>query len=92
MSGRHVCAFDGHDSWVRSVRFHPHGQVLLSVSDDKSVRVWPLASRRCMRTIEQAHTQFVSCLTFHAKFPLMATGSVDAAVALWQCVTGLMVV
>ena len=30
----------GHDTWVRSVRFHALGPFLLSVSEDKSIRTW----------------------------------------------------
>jgi len=35
-----VFTFKGHDNWIRGVAFHPFGQFIFSVSDDRSVRVW----------------------------------------------------
>jgi platelet-activating factor acetylhydrolase IB subunit alpha len=51
----------GHDNWVRSVKFHPGGKFLLSVADDKTLRVWDLASKRLFKTLD-AHSHFASCL------------------------------
>jgi len=36
----------GHDNWVRGVVFHPSGKFLLSVADDKTMRVWELKTGR----------------------------------------------
>lgn len=37
--------------------------MLLSASDDKTVRVWDLATGRCTKTIE-AHSHFVTCMAW----------------------------
>ena len=43
--------------------FHPSGKYLLSAADDKTIRCWDLEQEgRCIRTIEDAHSHFVSCL------------------------------
>jgi platelet-activating factor acetylhydrolase IB subunit alpha len=55
----------GHDGWIRGFVFHPTGKFLISVSDDKSMRVWDLESGRCTRTL-QAHSHFVSCVAWAA--------------------------
>lgn len=53
----------GHDNWVRALAFHPAGKYLLSVSDDKTIRCWDLTQDgRCVKTVEDAHAHFVSCL------------------------------
>ena len=53
----------GHDNWVCALVFHPGGKFLLSSSDDKTIRCWDLEQEgRCVRTIEDAHSHFVSCL------------------------------
>jgi platelet-activating factor acetylhydrolase IB subunit alpha len=53
----------GHDNWVRGLVFHPGGKYLLSVSDDKTIRCWDLSQEgKCVRTVEDAHGHFVSCL------------------------------
>jgi len=53
----------GHDNWVRAIAFHPGGKFLLSSSDDKTIRCWDLEQQgRCVRTIDDAHSHFISCL------------------------------
>jgi len=53
----------GHNNWIRALVFHPCGKFLLSASDDKTIRVWELATARCVKTTE-AHGHFVSTLTW----------------------------
>lgn len=53
----------GHDNWVRGLVFHPGGKYLLSVSDDKTIRCWDLTQEgRCVKTVEDSHGHFVSCI------------------------------
>lgn len=53
----------GHDNWVRGLVFHPGGKYLLSVSDDKTLRCWDLSQEgKLVKTINDAHGHFVSCL------------------------------
>lgn len=48
---------------MRSIAFSPNGKFLLSVSDDKTLRVWDLATARCLKVVE-AHSHFVTCLAW----------------------------
>lgn len=53
----------GHDNWVRALVFHPGGRYLLSVADDKTLRCWDLTQEgKCVKTLDDAHGHFVSCL------------------------------
>lgn len=53
----------GHDNWVRAMAFHPGGRYLLSVGDDKTIRCWDLTQEcKLVKTLEDAHGHFVSCL------------------------------
>jgi platelet-activating factor acetylhydrolase IB subunit alpha len=53
----------GHDNWIRGLVFHPGGKYLLSASDDKTIRCWDLTQEgRCVKTVEDAHGHFVSCI------------------------------
>lgn len=53
----------GHDNWVRALVWHPGGKYLLSCGDDKTIRCWDLAQEgKCVKTVEDAHGHFVSCM------------------------------
>ena len=52
----------GHDNWVRGLTFHPGGgKVIVSVSDDKTIRIWDYKNQRCQKTLD-AHSHFVTSL------------------------------
>ncbi|MCP9258128.1 Lissencephaly-1 [Dirofilaria immitis] len=74
----------GHDNWVRGLRFHPAGKYLLSVADDKTLRIWAIAQKRCAKTLD-AHKHFVSSLDFHPSLPYVVTCSVDMTIKVWEC-------
>jgi platelet-activating factor acetylhydrolase IB subunit alpha len=53
----------GHDNWVRALVWHPGGKYLLSCADDKTIRCWDLSQEgKCVKTVEDAHGHFVSCM------------------------------
>lgn len=83
--GTLVGTFVGHDNWIRDLVFHPNGNYLMSVSDDKSLRVWDLVAGRCIKLILNAHEHFVSCLDFSSKYLVCATGSANKQIKLWDC-------
>ncbi|GME47370.1 Nuclear distribution protein pac1 [Neofusicoccum parvum] len=61
--GTLIKTLTGHDNWVRALVFHPGGKYLLSCGDDKTIRCWDLAQEgKCVKTIEDAHGHFVSCM------------------------------
>lgn len=71
----------GHDNWIRGLLFHPGGKYLLSVSDDKTIRCWDLAQEgKCVKTIDDAHGHFVSCIRWAPgiiKGPVLGAGSAN---------------
>ena len=58
--------------------FHPSGKLLLSASDDKTIRVWELSTGRCMKTVE-AHTHFVATLSWGRQRVSIGTGKANGA-------------
>ena len=40
----------GHSNWVRSAKFSQDGRLIVSCSDDKTVRVWDRQSKQCVQT------------------------------------------
>ncbi|XP_058065929.1 ribosome biogenesis protein BOP1 homolog [Anopheles bellator] len=43
--------YKGHTGMVRSISVEPHGEYLLTGSDDHTVKIWEIATARCIRTI-----------------------------------------
>ena len=54
----------GHEDWVHRLVFHPSGKFLISTGDDKTIKTWDLKTGRCTRTIGDAHTQFIQCMSW----------------------------
>jgi platelet-activating factor acetylhydrolase IB subunit alpha len=84
---RGIClmTFAVHENWVRGVTFDPTSRFIISCSDDKSIRVFDVKEERCIRTIDDAHSHFVCCLTGSSVRPIYFTGSVDKTISLWTC-------
>lgn len=81
----HVADLIGHVSWVRSLLVHPNGRFLISSADDKTIRVWDLAtfastgSVECVRVLS-AHDGFVNCISF-ANFELHVSSMDNHAIS-----------
>lgn len=56
-SGQSLFTLMGHDNWVRGIAFHPGGKFMLSASDDKTLRIWDLRTKRCVKVLG-AHLHF----------------------------------
>jgi platelet-activating factor acetylhydrolase IB subunit alpha len=83
-TGELLHTFSGHDNWVRGIAFHPSGKFMFSVSDDKSLRAWSLENGRCVKTLADAHGHFVSCVAVGLVSNVVATGSVDTNIRIWE--------
>ena len=70
---------------MRAVCWHPNGKFVLSVSEDRSMRVWEVATGGCVRKVMDAHQHFVTALAVHEKQLIVATGGVDNLVSVWEC-------
>ena len=56
-----VRTLEGHTNWVRAVAITPDGQRAVSASDDRTLRIWDLATGATLRTLE-GHTGPVSAV------------------------------
>ncbi|CAK7333853.1 unnamed protein product [Dovyalis caffra] len=82
LSEKPVCSFTGHLddvldlSWSRS-------QQLLSSSMDKTVRLWDMESKSCLKLF--AHNDYVTCIQFNPMDErYFISGSLDAKVRIWN--------
>lgn len=103
-TGAHMDTLVGHLAGVSCVAWSPDGDTLASGSDDKSIRLWdrvtgrpkksakgPVAARNAalasMRPL-LGHHNYLHCLAFSPKGNMLASGSYDEAVFLWDVRAG----
>ena len=82
--GSCLMIFRAHKNWVRGVLVHPSGNHILSCGDDRSIGVFDIKSNRCLQTIEDAHSHFVTSMTMHHTLPILVSGGVDHNLKCWQ--------
>jgi WD40 repeat protein len=88
----------GHAGPVWNVAYSPKGDVLVSTSADRSVKVWSTADGRLLRTFTQ-HTESVLALAYRPRSAgggdagpdSCSTGGDDRTVRVWQASIGRMV-
>ena len=72
-----------HSGTVRSVNFSSNGRMLMSSSDDKTVKVWSLPSQRFMFTLS-GHANWVRTAQFSPDCRLGVSGSDDKSMRVWD--------
>ncbi|KAJ0808906.1 putative transcription factor WD40-like family [Helianthus annuus] len=82
LSEKPLCTFSGHQddvldlSWSRS-------QFLLSSSMDKTVRLWNIETKNCLKQF--AHSDYVTCIQFNpTDDDYFISGSLDKKVRIWN--------
>ena len=76
-----------HKNPVRSVSFSPDGQSLASSSDDKTIKLWEVATGKAFRTLT-GHKKPVNSVSFSPNGKTLASASWDNTIKLWKVDTG----
>jgi WD40 repeat protein len=87
--GELVFTLEGHADDVRSLGFSSSGELLASLSDDKTVRLWRVSDGTGLRTLEM--TGFEGYMSGHKvgfspDGTLLAFGGADGSIKLWGVV------
>ncbi|KAI3673721.1 hypothetical protein L6452_39849 [Arctium lappa] len=82
LSEKPVCSFKGHLDDVLDLSWSK-SQDLLSSSMDKTVRLWQLSSKSCLKIF--SHNDYVTCIQFNpVDDRYFISGSLDAKVRIWS--------
>ena len=90
LKGQFMQVFAGHTGPVTAGRFSPDGRLLVSVSEDTSLRVWNPKTGAAVHTVHEPrfHTEPVVALAMHGSRELCATGGIDGKVCIVQYIAG----
>ena len=77
----------GHQNVILSVSFSPDGKTLASGSDDKTIKLWDLATGKELQTLS-GHQDEIYSVSFSPDGKTLASGSRDKTIKLWDLATG----
>jgi WD40 repeat protein len=82
-----IKTLSGHSGSVWSVAVSSNGQTLVSGSEDKTIKVWNLATGQLSRTLS-GHSDTVRAIALSSDGRILASGSGDTTIKLWNMQTG----
>jgi WD40 repeat protein len=85
--GGELHTFLGHKGAVTAVAYSPDGKFLLSGGNDRTLKLWEVASGKEVRTFT-GHRGAVTSVAFSPDGHLAISGSSDSTVRLWEVATG----
>ncbi|MEB3278701.1 MAG: WD40 repeat domain-containing serine/threonine-protein kinase [Lyngbya sp.] len=85
-----VGTLTGHSNLVRSVAFSPDGRILASGSDDKTIKLWDVSTRREIVTL-RGHLSLILSVAFNQDGSILASGSSNNTIKLWDVSTRMQI-
>jgi WD40 repeat protein len=86
-TGSQVAVFSGHTDWVRSVTFSSDGTLLVSGSDDETLKLWDIQTGGVIKTFH-GHTHYVFSVSISFNHTTIASGAHDNTICLWDIQAG----
>jgi WD40 repeat protein/serine/threonine protein kinase len=86
-SARYLGPLEGKVSIVGPVLITPDEECILSNGPDKTLRLWSVDTRRCIRTLE-GHGEDVATMAISADGNSVVSGSQDKTLRMWNVQTG----
>ncbi|MBR8827457.1 MAG: WD40 repeat domain-containing protein [Gomphosphaeria aponina SAG 52.96 = DSM 107014] len=76
-----------HSGTVRCLAITPDGEILVSGSYDKTIKIWQLATGEAIRTLKN-HTGDIEALAISPNGKILASASDNNTIKLWELKTG----
>lgn len=86
-TGERVLTLQGHDGRVRSVRYSPDGQRILTAGEDQTARVWDAVTGEQLLTLT-GHEDVLWYATYSPDGQFIVTASDDQTARVWDASTG----
>jgi WD40 repeat protein len=77
-----LLTLEGHTDNVNSVVFSPDGQTLASGGEDRTIRLWNIATGELLRTFDK-HTDWITTLVFSPDGRILVSGSLGGIIQIW---------
>ena len=87
IAGSQLVILSEHAELVNSVTFSSDGKLLVSGSEDKTVKLWDVQTGGVVRTFH-GHTNGVLSVSISTDHTRIASGSADETICLWDIQTG----
>ena len=87
IQGDTLVEFKGHSNFCFSVKFSPHGNLLVSGSFDETVKIWDVRNGECVATLP-AHSDPVTGVDFNRDGTCIVSSSHDGLIRIWDVATG----
>ena len=84
MIGECIISLSGHENWVKDVQFIPEKFWVISVGEDKTLRIWSIDKKKQIYVRKNTHQHFVNKMIFDLKRMQVYTGSVDKSCKVWK--------
>jgi WD40 repeat protein len=85
--GAYLRSMTGHGDVIDRVTFNPAGTKLASACVDHTIRLWDVASGRCLAVLT-GHAGYISSVTFSPDGQRLASGGQHRALFGWDATTG----
>ena len=74
--GKFEKSIAGHKLGISDTAWSSDSRLLVSASDDKTLKIWEVATGKCLKTLK-GHSNYVFCCNFNPQSNLIVSGSVS---------------